>query len=328
MLRGFGMLRFGRRILPSSLQKLLKLHLNTRNNPKHSETQILNPYEAFTIFNSHFKPAMKTQIIIHGFLDAYWWPWWTLLETSTLHASNRQLPSNQSVRTSPSSPTTSAPYMESVRQTFTSSVTVSRLSLGAQAGGYAGTITQQRYNFTIGRITGLDPAGPYFTWLPTSIRLDPSDAAVVFTIIIDGETIFNLAFGSPQPMDHLNFYPNGGLNQPGCENGVLAAIFGGPTMNSTTFDALGTLAATALEAVACNHARAPVLFHESINNPACTMKSFQCDNYQAFLRGECFTCRGQRCAALGYHANLALASPYVTKNFYTITTARSPFCSK
>ena len=108
---------------------------------------------------------------------------------------------------------------------------------------------------------------------------------------------------------------------------------------------------------------------ESINNPVCTMKSFECESYESvsqtikafwtffkiiqrryhkmlrwyihffsklrmmkfdfqFLRGECFTCQGRRCAALGFHADPSLASPYQTKNYYTMTTARSPFCSK
>ena len=47
-----------------------------------------------------------------------------------------------------------------------------------------------------------------------------------------------------------------------------------------------------------------------------------------FLRGECFTCRGNRCTPLGFHADPSLASSLQMKKYYTMTTAKSPFCSK
>ncbi|KFQ46790.1 hypothetical protein N333_04196, partial [Nestor notabilis] len=47
-------------------------------------------------------------------------------------------------------------------------------SLGAHAAGEAG-----RRKPGIGRITGLDPAGPLFQYTPTTVRLDPSDAKFV-----------------------------------------------------------------------------------------------------------------------------------------------------
>lgn len=56
------------------------------------------------------------------------------------------------------------------------------ISLGAHGAGYAGSVLRIQYNITLGRITGLDPAGPYFTDLPISVRLDPTDAAVVDTV--------------------------------------------------------------------------------------------------------------------------------------------------
>ena len=55
-------------------------------------------------------------------------------------------------------------------------------SLGAHGAGYAGLILRTRYNATLGRITGLDPAGPYYTNMPISVRLDPTDADVVDTV--------------------------------------------------------------------------------------------------------------------------------------------------
>lgn len=51
-------------------------------------------------------------------------------------------------------------------------------SLGAQVAGYAG----QKLDGKVGRITGLDPAGPMFEHLPPSVRLDPTDAQFVDVI--------------------------------------------------------------------------------------------------------------------------------------------------
>lgn len=51
-------------------------------------------------------------------------------------------------------------------------------SLGAQVAGYAG----RKLEGKVGRITGLDPAGPMFEHLPPSVRLDPTDAQFVDVI--------------------------------------------------------------------------------------------------------------------------------------------------
>ena len=55
-------------------------------------------------------------------------------------------------------------------------------SLGSHVAGYAGK------NVTaLGRITGLDPAGPYFEWMPAFVRLDSADAQFVDAIHTNGE---------------------------------------------------------------------------------------------------------------------------------------------
>lgn len=53
-------------------------------------------------------------------------------------------------------------------------------SLGAHIAGYAGERVPG-----LGRITGLDPAGPYFNFMPPSVRLDTSDAQFVDIIHSD-----------------------------------------------------------------------------------------------------------------------------------------------
>lgn len=44
----------------------------------------------------------------------------------------------------------------------------------------------------IGRITGLDPAEPYFQGMPSHLRLDYTDAKLVDVIHTDGKSIFFL----------------------------------------------------------------------------------------------------------------------------------------
>ena len=73
---------------------------------------------------------------------------------------------------------------------------------------------------SLGRITGLDPAGPNFQYLPAFIRLDSSDAQFVDALHTDGiYTDFQLGEGMMQAVGHVDIYANGGPPQPGCVTG-------------------------------------------------------------------------------------------------------------
>ncbi|XP_050426670.1 pancreatic lipase-related protein 3-like [Adelges cooleyi] len=79
-------------------------------------------------------------------------------------------------------------------------------SLGAHAAGYAG-----KYTPGLDRITGLDPAKPLFHDRPIEHRLYHTDA--YFVDVIHTNTYL---LGIEQPCGHLDFYPNGGSQQPNC----------------------------------------------------------------------------------------------------------------
>ncbi|KAJ8889271.1 hypothetical protein PR048_008769 [Dryococelus australis] len=152
-------------------------------------------------------------------------------------------------------------------------------SLGAHTAAYAG----ERID-GLGRITGLDPAEPYFQGMPNIVRLDSSDANLVDVIHTDGKSIFLLGYGMSQPCGHLDFYPNNGKEQPGCD------------LTETPLPL--TLIKEGIEEasrvlVACNHIRAIKLFIDSINTK-CPYVAHRCDSFQHFMQVCCLHCRLRR----------------------------------
>ena len=85
-------------------------------------------------------------------------------------------------------------------------------SLGAHISGFVG----QDFFGRVGRITGLDPAGPSFCSMDTSQRLDTSDANYVDVIHTNsGDITTSLSFGLACPIGHVDYYANDGSRQPG-----------------------------------------------------------------------------------------------------------------
>ncbi|XP_017777589.1 PREDICTED: phospholipase A1 member A-like [Nicrophorus vespilloides] len=132
-------------------------------------------------------------------------------------------------------------------------------SLGAHVAGIAGDGIK---NGKLGRITGLDPAGPGYNDVPPNLRLDPGDAKLV-DVIHTYMRILSLA----QPLGHVDFYPNGGRFQPGCPE--LYDIW------------------KVTESIACNHGRAYMYFIESILNEK-AFKSQKCANVDEAIYSRCF----------------------------------------
>lgn len=132
-------------------------------------------------------------------------------------------------------------------------------SLGAHV---AGTGADAIQGGKVGRITGLDPAGPGYGAMPPNLKLDPGDAQLV-DVIHTYMRILSLA----EPLGHVDFYPNGGRFQPGCPE--LLDIWKVP------------------ESINCNHGRAYVYFIESILNPR-SFKAQKCANVQEAIYSRCF----------------------------------------
>ena len=99
----------------------------------------------------------------------------------------------------------------------------------------------------------MDPAGPYFTSTDTFIRLDETDAVYVDNIHTDADSILLLGYGTGQPMGNIDFYPNSGHDQPGCDPVSIA-------IDAITPDDMGDIR----DIAACSHCRAIFLFQVKI----------------------------------------------------------------
>lgn len=196
----------------------------------------------------------------------------------------------------------------------------------------------------------MDPAGPGFEIDNTAARLDPSDAMFVDVIHTDvREGLLDMdSLGLKRPCGHVDFYPNEGQHQPGCEaTNVVASKLHSSRMRivQTIVFLVRACAVTSyhqvfslflLDAVdsylengqvsfhwlfGCNHMKSIAYFTASINN-ACTMTAFPCDNWDDFREGKCFFCQ-EDCPQMGYGADSYRGAKPV--NLF-LTTEENLFC--
>lgn len=188
----------------------------------------------------------------------------------------------------------------------------------------------------IGRITGLDPAGPNFDALPLDMRLDKSDALFVDVIHTDmhnsttspiGPSLYGR--GTSLSVGHLDFFPNGGSDQPGCSLQRFEDLITRPIGEGIR------------RFVACHQYRSIDYFLESITptSTLCVPLAYECSNYTNFLDGKCASCdeeAGHTCAQMGFRSilvkklvegnNKTVDGKAIHKNLYLMTNRRKPFC--
>ncbi|KAI4805209.1 hypothetical protein KUCAC02_009836 [Chaenocephalus aceratus] len=159
------------------------------------------------------------------------------------------------------------------------------ISLGAHVAGFVGTLFEGK----IGRITGLDVAGPLFKGADIYDRLDPSDALFVEAIHTDSDY-----FGISISVGHVDFFLNGGKDQTGCARSRFSSVLG---------------------YVLCDHMRAIYVYMSALNG-SCPLVGVPCFSYEDFLQGRCLTCDAfnGKC-------------PTIEQKLFLLTTSSSPFCT-
>ncbi|XP_078574623.1 pancreatic triacylglycerol lipase-like [Branchiostoma floridae x Branchiostoma japonicum] len=308
---------------PEELQ--IKFILRTRGGP--ADGQIVRPGDRAAVQASNFDGRKPTKFISHGFIENGFVSWITDMSQAFLRVEDcnvfavdwgsgggSMLPYTQATANTQLVGATIAQFINLLMQETGASLNSFHLighSLGAHIMGYAGERLPG-----VGRITGLDPADPYFQGTDPIVRLDPTDAQFVDVIHSDAGFFFTqLGLGMWDPVGHLDFYPNGGIEMPGCDQGLFDYI----GLNGGIYEG-------GREFVACNHLKAIEYFDDSIDS-SCPMMGYPCREHERFADGHCMDCGSQGCAQMGYHADRYAPPAGVTNLKYYLTTAeRSPHC--
>uniref|UniRef100_A0A8C2NEJ1 Phospholipase A1 member A n=1 Tax=Capra hircus TaxID=9925 RepID=A0A8C2NEJ1_CAPHI len=180
-----------------------------------------------------------------------------------------------------------------------SSIHIIGISLGAHVGGMVGHF----YNGQLGRITGLDPAGPEYTRASLEERLDPGDALFVEAIHTDTDNL-----GIRIPVGHVDYFINGGQDQPGCPTSIYAGY----------------------SYLICDHMRAVHLYISALEN-SCPLVAFPCTNYKDFLAGQCLDCFNPfllSCPRIGLVEQGGVKIEPLPREVkvYLLTTSMAPYC--
>ncbi|OXU24282.1 hypothetical protein TSAR_000477 [Trichomalopsis sarcophagae] len=158
-------------------------------------------------------------------------------------------------------------------------------SLGAQVAGFI----DRHLDFSIPRVTGLDPANPLFYQFGAE-HVDERSGQQVDIVHTDGGI-----YGAYEPTGSVDFYANGGIRpQPGC------FLFGVPLSPRSL----------------CSHWRSWRFYAESVINDK-AFPALECGSQAMFLTGGC---KENRIVYFGYSMPKNVSGKY----FFT-TNARSPF---
>lgn len=254
-----------------------------------------------------FNPTIVTHFIAHGFVGHPRDPWIIQMKEELLLYTPE--PSNvvvidwsEGANPDPGQPTEPIPAANSrvvarvtrnlvraMQAQFgyaTSQVHCVGHSVGGQLCGYFG---QEFATDLIYRISGLDPAGTFFDTADPAARLSPDDAQ--FVDVIHTDTVGFSHSGTTINLGQVDFWPNGGRDQPGCSGNV------------------------------CSHFRAQDYYSESINS-GCSFVADKCSSLDDVEQGLCVPCSGSDCQYLGFHS-----IEYAGRGIYALTTnASPPYC--
>ncbi|KAL3868056.1 hypothetical protein ACJMK2_040894 [Sinanodonta woodiana] len=300
-------------LFPESPDKInITFRLFTRQNEQDNTFKIFSVEDVVGIKNSHFDHCRPTKIVVHGYLSRGYDSWMLTMKNELLKAGDfnviliywndgSQGTYNQATANARVVGALTAKLITVLMKHANADPADFHIighSIGAHIGGYVGERTPN-----LGRITGLDPAALIFQSADKVVRLDRADAKFVDVIHTDGGNILMLGLGMFDPMGHADYYPNGGIFQPGCY-----AFHFIPRK------------------VVCRHLRSLEYFIESINS-VCPFRGYRCPSYTDFKQGSCMPCSEEGCGYMGFHADRVKLPAEATNMTYFLDTGDSePFC--
>jgi len=178
-------------------------------------------------------------------------------------------------------------------------------SLGSHGCAFTGQRTQ------MGRLTALDPAGPWFDGQEIDARLSKDDADLVDVIHTDGWGVTGIYYGMLTPVGDIDFYPNGGYKQPGC-------------ITYTSDNSTGDNESVDTYAWNCSHGRGPKFFLNSILQPNCFTTQHKCSDHKYCQKTKEVGCSGSSCPEMGYNADRVSGANGL---YYLETTRSDPYCA-
>lgn len=305
--------------------------LFTRSNPVVQE--YLQSDVDHLVHHTVFQPKKPTKIIVHGFMDNILVGNWLFemkdrfLDTMDCNVivvdwrGGNVLPYSQATANGRVVGAEIAFLVKTTEKVLGASQSTFHCighSLGAQICGYAGARLGN-----LGRISGLDPAGPLFYRMPPDVRLDPTDANFVDVIHSDASKPYFLieGFGVNQMVGHVDFYPNNGNNQPGCQR-----------YNFRKFVDEGGLIEGVRRLSSCDHIRSLDYYMESITRDMrCLPVAVSCPSWEEFEAGRCSRCGGKdsHCAVMGFYSDRMKTSAEgqrMGRKLYLKTNDGHPFC--
>ncbi|XP_002741900.2 pancreatic lipase-related protein 2-like [Saccoglossus kowalevskii] len=278
--------------------------LYTKDNPTTGQNLVRTKDE--TLLNSDFNVNIRTKFIIHGWLnDGITQGWMYDMKDALLQNDDvnviitdwgegaRKL-YDQSVantRVVGAEAELLARWINSIYPEYTyPDMHCIGHSLGGHTCGYMGEGLEDEIPAKLGNISGLDPAGPRFENEHELVRVDPKDAQFVEVMHTDGDPLYSLGLGIWRTCGHVDFYPNGGEDQPGC-----------PLVGDEI----------------CDHMRAVDYYYHSIS-PTCVFKAYPCD----ISIEDCkLDAPDEFCNEMGYRAQ-----PKPEGIFFVITADDEPYC--
>ncbi|GFS42149.1 pancreatic triacylglycerol lipase [Nephila pilipes] len=297
-----------------SRHKITRFYLFT---PEHSSDGV-RLYEDDLRSLRYFNSRLETKVIIHGFLDKVKIAdWMRHMKDEFLLLDNFNviivdwsfgnfIPYSKAAANTERAGEEIAKLLILLRDQYGARIDKFHLighSLGSHVAGYVGERVKG-----LKRITGLDPAAHLFTNASPRSKLDPSDAEFVDVIHTDGGGI-----GLMEPVGHVDFYPNGGRNQPGC----------------TTSNSLRALlekgVVEGVRNVICSHMRATLLFTDTINSHKCQHIAHRCSSWEAFSHGQCDSTNDQDYAVMTYKMDIQRKYGNAS-TFYLLTSDTAPYC--